>query len=40
MRANQMMPAIQFQDFCQPNWLAHTPVGHDSFVVTSIAHIS
>jgi len=30
MRAIQMTPAFYFQDNRQPNWMAHTPVGHDT----------
>jgi len=29
MRAIQMMSALHFQGKRQPNWMAHTPVGHD-----------
>jgi hypothetical protein len=31
MRAIQMTPAPCPQDDRKPNWMAHTPVGHDSF---------
>jgi hypothetical protein len=32
MRATQMTPAFFFQKDRQPNWMAHTPVGHDSLL--------
>jgi hypothetical protein len=31
MRATQMTPAFLFQKIREPNWMAHTPVGHDTF---------
>src|SRR5690242_15072263 len=31
MRATQMTSALHFQGNREPNWVAHTPVGHDSF---------
>ena len=30
MRAIQMTTALQFQNHREPNWMAHTPVGHDN----------
>jgi hypothetical protein len=30
MRAIQMTPPFYLQDNREPNWMAHTPVGHDS----------
>ena len=36
MRAIQMTPALYLQDKRKPNWMAHTPVGHDNF--TSIEY--
>ena len=30
MRAIQMTPALLFQEYRNLNWMAHTPVGHDS----------
>jgi len=36
MRAIQMTPAICLQEIRNPNWMAHTPVGHDTFIVVSI----
>jgi len=29
MRAIQMTPALYRQDYREPYWMAHTPVGHD-----------
>jgi len=31
MRAIQMTSAFRLQDDRQSNWMAHTPMGHDSF---------
>jgi len=30
-RATQMTPPLCFQKDRKPNWVAHTPVGHDKF---------
>jgi len=30
MRAIQMTPPLHLQENREPNWMAHTPVGHDS----------
>jgi len=30
MRAIQLMSALYFQNYREPNWMAHTPVGHDN----------
>jgi hypothetical protein len=38
MRATQMTPPLRFQNIREPNWMAHTPVGHDGFIVISIGH--
>jgi hypothetical protein len=35
-RAIQLTPALHFRDNREPNWMAHTPVGHDSLFVSSI----
>jgi hypothetical protein len=31
MRAIQITPAFHFQNDRNPNWMAHTPVGHDNW---------
>ena len=31
MRATQMTPALLFQNDRDCNWMAHTPVGHDTY---------
>jgi len=33
MRATQMTPPLYFQNYREPDWMAHTPVGHDSLFV-------
>jgi hypothetical protein len=33
MRAIQVTSALQFQNNREPNWMAHTPVGHDKLLV-------
>jgi hypothetical protein len=35
MRATQMTPALHYQDHHKADWMAHTPVGHDSFDLDS-----
>jgi hypothetical protein len=32
MRAIQMTPALNIQNNRRPNWMAHTPVGHDKLL--------
>ena len=38
MRATQMTPELHFQDDREPIWMAHTPVGHDIWIVTSVGY--
>jgi hypothetical protein len=33
MRAIQATPALHFQNNREPNWMAHTPVGHDNVFI-------
>jgi hypothetical protein len=32
MRAIQMTPALQLQEGREPDWMAHTPVGHEILI--------